>query len=476
MRKEEAEVTRKRIITGVFEAGTQQIGGTTSWAHPRSQNGDFRDVDYWVDMARMLEEGGVDFLFFAGGSFGYASHQGELSDTLVKAGMMFGIDGGYIIPAMAAATRRLGFVVTTSTGADHPLYTVRKYSALDHLSRGRIGWNIVTGASQNTMAKMLGHAEMVPHDKRYEAADEYVELAVKYWEGGNEDDVIVLDVENNVFADPAKIHKVVHEGRYYRSEGYNTAPPSPQRTPVLFQAGTSAAGRALAAKHAEAVFVQGTSYEQTAANVADIRRRAAENGRDPQDIKLIVGVTIIVAPTSEEAHRLRAEFEALQSDELAAHYYSGNTGVNLLDYDFDRPLREQLPDDGLALQMGVSNIERFFTRPDGTEPTVREILDDLKGKGTRGFAITGDPVEVVDELERMIEVTDLDGFMLEAVFNKASMEDFVELVMPELRRRGRLEPEPEGSTLRERLLGKGPHIAPEHYAASLRPVRQGQPA
>jgi len=94
---------------------------------------------------------------------------------------------------------------------------------------------------------MLGHAEMVPHDKRYEAADEYVELAVKYWEGGNEDDVIVLDVENNVFADPAKVHKVVHEGRYYRSEGYNTAPPSPQRTPVLFQAGTSAAGRALAA-------------------------------------------------------------------------------------------------------------------------------------------------------------------------------------------------------------------------------------
>ncbi|GAA2248754.1 NtaA/DmoA family FMN-dependent monooxygenase [Herbiconiux moechotypicola] len=459
----------KRMILGVFEAGTQQVGGTTSWAHPKSQNGDYRDIEYWIGMARMLDDAGFDLLFFAGGSFGYASLKGELSDVLVREGMMFGLDGSYIIPALAAATSRLGFVVTTTTGSDHPLHTVRKYSTLDHVTKGRIGWNIVTGASQNTMAKMLGQTEMVPHDKRYEAAAEYVEVALKFWEGGNDDDAVVLDRATGVFADPQKIHPVVHEGEYYRSNGYHTQPPSPQRSPVLFQAGTSAAGRAFAARHAEAVFVQGTTYEQTAANVADIRRRAAEEGRDPADLKLIVGVTVITAPTSAEAHRLRAEFEALQSDELAAHYYSGNTGLNLLEYDFDRPLKDQLPDDGLAGQMGVSNIERFYTRPDGSAPTVREILDDLKGKGTRGFAITGDPVEVADELERMIDLTDLDGFMLEAVFNTASMRDVIDLVLPELRRRGRLDPAPEGTTLRERLIGKGPHLAAEHHGADLRP-------
>lgn len=458
----------KRIILGVFEAGAQQVGGTTSWAHPRSQNGDYRDIEYWIDMARMLDDAGFDFLFFAGGSFGYASVKGELSDVLVRAGMMFGLDGGYIIPALAAATSRLGFVVTTTTGSDHPLHTVRKFSTLDHVTKGRIAWNIVTGASQNTMAQMLGHTEMVPHDKRYEAAAEYVELALKFWEGSNEDDAVVLDRASGVFAHPDKVHRVDHEGTYYRSHGYNTHPPSPQRSPVLFQAGTSATGRAFAARYAEAVFVQATTYEQTAANVADIRRRAADEGRDPADIKLLAGVTIITAPTSEEAHRLRAEFEQLQTDELAAHYYSGNTGVNLLEYDFDRPLKEQLPDDGMAGQMGVSNIERFYTRPDGSAPTVREILDDLKGKGTRGFAITGDPVEVADELERMLDVTDLDGFMLEAVFNKASMRDFVDLVMPELRARGRLDPQPEGDTFRERLLGRGPYVVPEHHAATLR--------
>jgi FMN-dependent oxidoreductase (nitrilotriacetate monooxygenase family) len=458
----------KRMVLGVFEAGTQQIGGTTSWAHPRSQNGDYRDIEYWIEMARMLDDAGFDFLFFAGGSFGYASLKGELSDVLVRAGMMFGLDGGYLIPALAAATQRLGFVVTTTTGSDHPLHTVRKYSTLDHITKGRIGWNIVTGASQNTMAQMLGHTEMVPHDQRYEAAAEYVELALKFWEAGNEDDVIVLDRERNVFADPDKIHRVDHEGTYYRSHGYHTQPPSPQRSPVLFQAGTSAVGRAFAARHAEAVFVQGTTIEQTAANVADIRRRVAEQGRDPQDIKLIVGVTVIAAPTSAEAHRLRAEFEALQTDELAAHYYSGNTGLNLLEYDFDRPLKDQLPDDGMAGQMGVSNIERFYTRPDGTAPTVREILDDLKGKGTRGFPITGDPVEVADQLERLVDRTGLDGFMLEAVFNQASMRDFIDLVVPELRRRGRLDPAPEGKTLRERLIGHGPHLSPDHYATRLR--------
>lgn len=460
----------KRIVLGVFEAGSAQVGGTTSWAHERSQNGDFRDIDYWVRMARMLDEADFDFLFFAGGSFGYASRRGELSDLLVRAGANFGLDGAYLIPALAVSTERLCFVVTSTTGADHPLHTVRKFSTLDHVTRGRIGWNIVTGASQNTMAQMLGHTEMVSHDTRYEAADEYLEVALKFWEAGNEDDVIMLDRGSGTFADPAKMHKVVHEGVYYRSIGYHTQPPSPQRSPLLFQAGTSEAGREYAARNAECVFVQGTTVPRTAEAVADIRRRAAAHGRDPQSLKLLVGVTVIVAPTSEEAHRQRAEFMALQTDEYTAHYYAGNTGVDLLRYDLDRPLADQLEFDEMAGQMGVSNIQRFLGGDGRPAPTVRQILDELRGRGTRGFAITGDPVEVADQIEELLDATDLDGIMLEAVFNHASMRDFIELVQPELRRRGRLDPEPTGPTFRERMLGAGPHLADTHRVARLRPV------
>ncbi|QHC68069.1 NtaA/DmoA family FMN-dependent monooxygenase [Rathayibacter sp. VKM Ac-2759] len=458
----------KKIVLGVFEAGTPHVGGTISWSHPRSRDGDFRDIGYWMRMAQVLEAADFDFLFFAGGSFGYSSRRGELSDVLVKAGMTFSLDGAYLIPALAVDTERLNFVVTSTTGADHPLHAVRKFSTLDHVTNGRIGWNIVTGASQNTMAAMLGQSTMVPHDERYRAAQEYVDVAFSFWEGGNDDDAIVLDHEANVFADPEKIHPVAYEGEYYRSHGYHTLPPSPQRSPLLFQAGTSPVGRAFAAKNAECVFVQGSSYAKVASDIADIRRRADENGRDGSAIKVMVGVTVVVGETSEDAARLRAEFDALQSDELAAHYYAGNTGVDLLEYDLDRTLAEQLVLDDQAGQMGTSNIERFLTRPDGTAPTVREILDELKGKGTRGFAVTGDPVEVADELERMMDETDLDGIMLEAVFGIASLEDFIALVQPELRRRGRLDPPATGATFRERMLGGGAHIAPEHHAASFR--------
>lgn len=461
-------MTKKRIVLGVFEAGSPQVGGTISWSHERSQNGDYRDIDYWIGMAKMLDDADFDFLFFAGGSFGYASRKGELSDVLVRAGMSFGIDGAYLIPALAVHTERLGFVVTTTTGADHPLHTVRKYSTLDHVTRGRIGWNIVTGASQNTMAAMLGHAAMVPHDERYRAADEYVDVAFKFWEGGNDDDVIVQDRATGVFADPAKVHPVAHDGTYYRSHGYHTLPPSPQRSPLLFQAGTSPAGRACAARNAECVFVQGSTVEKTAADIVDIRARAAQRGRDPEGIKVLAGVTIVVAETSAEATRLRREFDEMQTDELAAHYYAGNTGVDLLEYDLDRPFADQFVADGLAGQMGTSNIERFLRRPDGTAPTPREILDDLKGKGTRGFAITGDPVEVADAIEELLDATDLDGIMLEAVFNTASMADFIRLVQPELRRRGRLAPAPQGVTFRERMLGAGPFIDDRHHAAEFR--------
>ena len=459
----------KRMHLGVFEVAGPQVGGTLSWPHPRSDSLRFHELDYWFRIAQLLDTAGFDFLFFADG-YGYPAIDGDLPDLAVRAGINFpALDPALIIPTLAHHTERLGFVVTSSTGLDHPVQTARRFATLDHLTGGRIGWNIVTGASQDTVAQLFGHTGMTQHDARYDQADEYVDLALTLWEGSWEDDALVGDKDSGVFADPDKLHRIEYRGEHFRSSGYFTVDPSPQRTPVLFQAGTSARGRAYAARNAECVFVQGTTVEQTRANVADIRARAAENGRDPRGIRVMVGVTVTVAASHDAAVALRREFDALQTDEVVAVLYAGNTGIDLLALNPDLPLTQLNNGAGPAGQMGQSNIDRFLGSAGRPAPTVREILDQLRGRGTRGFEVVGSPTEVADQLERLMDDTDLDGFLLEPIFDPADLEDFAALVVPELRRRGRMPAVPATGSLRAQLTATGdPHLAGDHPGAAFR--------
>lgn len=435
---------------GVFEVYAPHVGGTFSWAHPLSDAADYLDPERWVRMARIMDRTGYDFLFFADG-FGYPMQNGDISAASLSAAINFsGLDPSTLIPVLARETEGLGFVVTATTGMDHPLPLARRFSTLDHLTAGRVGWNVVTGASQNAVAELFGHPEMVAHDVRYAMADEYVSLARSYWEDSWEDGALIRDAEAGVYIDPARIHRTEVDGRYYRSRGYFGAPPSPQRTPVIFQAGTSASGRALAAAHAEGVFVQGTTPAQTARAVADIRRLAAEAGRDPGEIRIMAGLTAIVAETHDEAERLWGEFHAMQSDEIVAALYAGNTGIDLLTLDPDLTLAQALEAGGAVGQMGTSNIERFLGGDGRPAPTVRQILDELRGRGTRGFRIVGDADHVADEVERLAAETGLDGFLLEPVFGTRDVEVFGDLVLSRLAERGRLAPA-AGPTLRERI-------------------------
>jgi FMN-dependent oxidoreductase (nitrilotriacetate monooxygenase family) len=444
-----ADTTHNTVLHfGVFEVMAPQVGGTFSWTHPRSEGIDYMNVDYWIRTAKILEDAGFDFLFFAGG-YGYPIIDGDLSEVAVTRGINFSsLDADYLIPVLAQHTEKLGFVVTQSTGLDHPVQMARRFSTLDHLTGGRIGWNIVTGASQNAVAEVFGHEEMVSHDVRYEMAGEYVELASRFWETAWDDDAYVADRESAVFARRDGIHRVVYDGKHYSSRGYYGAPPSPQRTPVLFQAGTSPTGRAFAAKNAECVFVQATTPSRTAAAVADLRLRALEGGRTPESLKTMAGLTVFVAETEERARELMNEFDALQTDEIVASLYAGNTGIDLLALDPDRSLHQVLDAGGPIGQMGTSNIDRFLG---DDPPTVREILDQLRGRGTRGFRIVGDPVQIADQIERLAAETGLDGFLIEPVFEPNDLEDFGRLVMPILRERGRLRDGVAGNTLRARL-------------------------
>ncbi|MCU1446729.1 NtaA/DmoA family FMN-dependent monooxygenase [Cryobacterium sp.] len=438
----------KVLHFGVFEVMGPQVGGTFSWTHPRSESIDYMNVDHWIRVVKILEESGFDFLFFAGG-YGYPIIDGDLPEVAVTRGINFsGLDPDYLIPVLARHTEKLGFVVTQSTGLDHPVQLARRFSTLDHLTQGRIGWNIVTGASQNAVAEVFGHDQMVPHDTRYEMAGEYVELAARFWETAWDDDALVADRATGVFARREGIHRVEYDGKHYQTRGYYGAPPSPQRTPVLFQAGTSPTGRAFAALNAECVFVQATTPSRTKAAVADLRRLGIEAGRAPDTLKTMAGLTVFVGETEERARELEAEFDALQTDEIVASLYAGNTGIDLLALDPDRTLRQVLDAGGPVGQMGTSNIERFLG---DDAPTVREILEQLRGRGTRGFRIVGDPTQIADQIEQLVAETDLDGFLIEPVFQPNDLEDFGRLVMPILRERGRLRDGEAGNTLRARL-------------------------
>lgn len=438
------------MILGAFQMfGSPSARGVTAWQHPRSDITRFHEIDHWVEVARLLDDSGFDFLFFAD-SWGYPTADGVIVDAAAKYGINFPLlDPQLLIPVLAYATNRLGFVVTETTGIHHPVETARRFATLDHLTEGRLGMNVVTGAIQNVVADLFGHGEMRQHDDRYDRADEYLRLARDYLENSWDSEALVDDAESATYADAAHLHKIEHNGTYYRSAGYFSVDPSPQRTPVIFQAGTSGRGKDFAASNAECVLLQGSTLELTAANVADIRARAVESGRDPQSIRMLVTISITVAPTREEAVALRAEFDALQTEEVTAAMFASNTGIDLLSLDPALPL-SQIAENGVVGQIGQSNIDRF-TPADGPAPSVREILDQLRGRGLRGFQLVGDAIEIADELEHILAVTGLDGFMLDPLFGTADIEDFSTLVMPELRRRGRLSQPASAGTLRERL-------------------------
>ncbi len=453
----------KKITLGVFEM-LNPNNGMPTWKHPLAKADRYDKVDYWIEVAQLLEGAGFDFLFFAD-TYGYATIAGELPANVAKHGIQFtGFDPMLMISALAQATTNLGFVLTSPTTVEKPYATARRFGTLDHFTDGRIGWNIVTGSSQATTDALFGVTDHGTHDSRYDVADEFVDLCLQYWEGAWDDDALRNDPASDTFIDPAKLHKISHRGEHFSSEGYFAIPPSAQRSPVLFQAGTSARGRAFAARNAEAVLIQGQTIVKAAEHVADIRLQAVKHGRNPDDVKVITGVTVTVAATEEEARAKRAELDEQYTREDAAVIFAGFTGVDLSLMDPDTPLTDLSSDQGQTL------VDRFV-RPGTPVPTVGEVLDNFRSKANRGFQITGSAAQVADELLAIVEGADVDGFMIEPTFGgPEAFADFIEQVMPLLAERGLLEPKIENLTLRERLNRPGvPRLVDSHPGSRFRP-------
>jgi len=348
---------------------------------------------------------------------------------------------------------------------DKPQVLARRFATLDHLTGGRIGWNIVTGAAQASSARLFGEP-MMPHDLRYDMAEDHVALALSLWEDSWEDDALRED-EGGVYADPAKVHEIEHEGPYFRASGLLSVPPSPQRTPLLFQAGTSGRGRDFAATYAEAVFLAGGDPDHVAANIADIRRRAVERGRGPDAIRFLVGAMFIAAPTQAQAQAERRRMLELSTLENAAASYAFFTGLDLLSMDLDGPLRG-------STQQGQSTVDRYQGTHGAPVATVRQVLEDHRTNGVNGTVFVGDPEQVADQAEAFVARTGADGFLIQPYVTPGTYDAFIDLVLPVLRARGlaRAAPPPTG-TLRARLFGEGHDRLPATHVGAARRARRG---
>ena len=447
----------RRMLINAFSMNCVSHIQQGLWVRDDTRQLEYTQLDPWVELAQILEKGCFDALFLADVVGVYDAYRGG-PETAITEGMQIPVnDPALLIPAMAHATENLGFAFTSSILQTHPFAFARQVSTLDHLSRGRVGWNIVTSYLPNAGAN-FGFGGLPSHDERYDLADEYLDVTYKLWEGSWEDDAVLRDTERGIYADPAKIHPINHMGKHYNVAGPHLSEPSPQRTPLLFQAGSSTRGRRFAAKHAECVFVVESreSLSGAASAITDIRTQAIRQGRHPDDILFFQGVSPVVGGTEAEAKAKEAEYLEQFSTEGSLAHLSGSVGVDLGAIDLDQPLETI---DSQAMRGFVKGL--IDSTPDKTQ-TFRDLIR------TRiaGQFLTGAPEQIADALQEWQKVG-VDGFNLVYSVTPGTFVDFIDGVVPILQSRGLMQREYAPGPLRQKIFGN-PRLPDRHPAAAYR--------
>lgn len=450
----------KELILNAFTTNAVGFTPPGQWTNPKDRAMDYIHKEHWAELARILERGFFDGIFFQD-LMGVLDVYGGNADAAIKsASYMPQNDPMMVLPIMGYVTEHLGFGVTGNLSYEEPYSFARRMSTLDHLTDGRMGWNVVTGYLDSA-ARAMGRDRQRPHDERYDVAEEFMEVVYKLWEGSWEDGAVVRDRENRIYARPDKVHVMRHEGKYYRMEAMHRCEPSPQRTPVLYQAGSSGAGRAFSSKHCECIFVAGTAKSDARRISDDIRRQAAAHGRAPDDVKIIIDGIVIVGETEAEAKRKLEEHHRYLIPEGSLIMISAGMGVDLSKADLDAPF-------GAVKSEGNQSATEALTKKDhGSGWTPRKIANHLHAG--RGAVICGTPEQVADELQSWVEEANIDGFNLSSGVRFRTMSDFVDMVVPELQKRGVHKKEYAPGTLREKLRGRpGPYLPDNHVAANYR--------
>ncbi|WP_414449973.1 LLM class flavin-dependent oxidoreductase [Burkholderia sp. 22PA0099] len=433
------------------------------WTAEADASFGYLDTAYWVNIAKTLEAGLFDGLFL-GDVIGVYDVFGDGPQAALRSAAQVPMnDPAVLIPLLAHATEHLGFGLTVSVAYESPYLLARRFTTLDHLSRGRVAWNIVTSYLQSG-ARNLGQDALRAHDARYERADEFMSVCYQLWEGSWEDGAVQRDRERGVYADPTRIHAIRHDGPHFRSEGVFQCEPSPQRTPLLFQAGGSARGTRFAAEHAECIFLGAPTRKGLQASARAARQALVDAGRAPDSAKLFAMLTVIVDETAELAQARYAAYRARADHEGALALLSGWTGIDLSRY---------RPDDTLAYvdtDAGQSALASFSKLDPEKVWTVRDAVE-FVAIGGRGAVVVGDAAQVADELQALAEEADIDGFNLAWVESPRTFEDVVRWLVPELQRRGAYKTRYEAGTLREKLLGGSARLSAPHVGARYRVAR-----
>lgn len=426
------------------------------WRHPDARQVEFDRLDLWIELGQILEAGLFDAMFFADVSGLYGPADGIYVDNVHEGLQIPSNDPTVLLGALAATTGRIGLATTSNVMQNPPFNFARQISTLDHLSGGRIAWNIVTSTQENA-ARNFGLPGLVEHDERYEWAEEYVTVAYKLWEGSWEEDALLIDRAGSRYADPSKIHKIHHDGPRYRVEGPHLPSPTPQRTPLLFQAGGSPRGIAFAARHAEAVFISTPSPEVARQHVERSRALAQAEGRRADDIKFFQGLSIVVGRTESEA---QAKYDDLLAHASHTGYLTHASlgiradGSRLPD---DTPLRD-IPNNG-----GRGHVEWLRAHTPDREP----VLADLARRRLIGQTVVGTPDTIADELARWRDAG-VDGVNLVNWRLPSSYQEFVDLALPVLQDRGLAKTSyGEARTLRGRIFGHD-RLPDRHPAARFR--------
>lgn len=413
-----------------------------SWVYPRAKiRHHWHEVEYWSEIARTLERGCFDMMFFADGL------GGGTNKASVRYAIQFPThDPLTLIPYLAAVTERLAYAVTMSTTFYPPYLLARKLSSLDHVTKGRIGWNIVSSISSGE-ARNFGMNALPPHDERYARAEEFMEVVYRLWRSWD-DDALLFDVERGIFADPDKIRQIDFEGKWFKVQGPLAVSPSPQRVPYLFQAGSSERGREFAARHAECVFGAARDTAGMRELVDDIRARAERQGRDPRTIKFIWSAQPLVAASGQEARDRHAEIRGRIPLEAQLALMSAHFNCDLSRLPLDVPVRD------LALEVEGTRgmLEAYMAGKPAV--TLREIARTYLSSSDDS-PLVGTPSQVADHLACLIEEGGGDGFQITPSYYAPDFyADIVALLVPELQRRGMMRTEPSPArTLRERMTG-----------------------
>lgn len=445
----------KKLLVNAFYCGSPGQSWAGLWSHPRSRGLEYNTLDFWTELARICEGGLLDGIFLAD-ALGIAEVYDGKPDAILRSGS-FGpsIDPTLVIPAMAAVTKNVCFGITGNTTFETPYLLARRLSTLDHLTQGRIAWNVVSGTIEST-ARAMGMKTMVAHDERYAVADEYMSLMYKLWEESWDDGAALRNRDQKIFADPQKVRAISHEGKYLSCHGIHLTEPSVQRTPLIFSAGASPAGLEFVGKHAECAFISYGSPDSAKKAVAQIRQKAVSNGRGPNDVRVFVPATVIVAATDAEARDLQREYEEA-TDGIGNLASRGSlTGIDLSKYSPDDPVpnvkTNASQSAAAALTTGAQRVLR-----------IRDLMSFGDG---RDLFLVGSPSTVADRLIEWMEHTDVDGLNLTRTVEPDNLRGFCDLLVPELQNRGAYKTEYLEGAMREKLFPGTHGRAPGNHPAA----------